>query len=56
MSEAWIWAGPGWLGWAGLAGLGWAGLAGLPGPCWAGWAGLGWAGTLPGISFVDFWS
>ena len=29
MSEAWIWAGPGWLGWAGLAGLGWAG----PGLC-----------------------
>ena len=46
MSEAWIWAGPGWLGWAGLAGLGWAGLAGLPGlPCW-----------LSGTSFVDFWS
>ena len=46
MSEAWIWAGPGWLGWAGLAGL----------TCWAGWAGLGWAGTLSGTSFVDFWS
>ena len=31
MSEAWIWAGSGWLGWAGLAGLAWAGLAGLAG-------------------------
>ena len=45
MSEAWIWAGPGWLGWAGLAGLGWAGLAGLPGRAGPGW--LGWAG--PGL-------
>ena len=54
MSEAWIWAGPGWLGWAGLAGLGWAGWAAWAG--WAGLAGLGWAGTLSGTSFVDFWS
>ena len=69
MSEAWIWAGPGWLGWAGAswAGLGWLG-------CLAGLAGLGWAGPglclglvlssgpeshqieLPGSGFLDFWS
>ena len=65
VSQKWMQNGPGLdSGWVGLAGLGRAGWARLAG--WAGWlgclgclaglAGLGWAGTLPGISFVDFWS